>query len=236
MFRDPVMLVESGHTYEREAIERHLREHGTDPLTRDRIAASPVTNMCVRKAVEAWLEANPTITPEDWDTREMLPAQPPKPPEPTFHLHGAAEGGHLMEVRYWIQAGADLNAKDDDGMTPLHYSAYYGHPEIVRALIEAGADMNVKYEGRATPLHMSADVYDAVGVPEVIRALIEAGADVNAKTDGGKTPLHVSAHNENLEVVRYLIDNGADVNAKTCLLYTSPSPRDVEESRMPSSA
>ena len=24
--------------------------------------------------------------------------------------------------------------------------------------------------------------------------------------------------------------------AKTCLLYTSPSPRDVEESRMPSSA
>ena len=27
-----------------------------------------------------------------------------------------------------------------------------------------------------------------------------------------------------------------DYNKKTCLLYTSPSPRDVEESRMPSSA
>ena len=27
-----------------------------------------------------------------------------------------------------------------------------------------------------------------------------------------------------------------DLQAKSCLLYTSPSPRDVEESRMPSSA
>ena len=30
--------------------------------------------------------------------------------------------------------------------------------------------------------------------------------------------------------------NTADINKYTCLLYTSPSPRDVEESRMPSSA
>ena len=27
-----------------------------------------------------------------------------------------------------------------------------------------------------------------------------------------------------------------EIDRKTCLLYTSPSPRDVEESRMPSSA
>ena len=30
--------------------------------------------------------------------------------------------------------------------------------------------------------------------------------------------------------------SGALIGATTCLLYTSPSPRDVEESRMPSSA
>ena len=31
-------------------------------------------------------------------------------------------------------------------------------------------------------------------------------------------------------------DEKADEKAEPCLLYTSPSPRDVEESRMPSSA
>ena len=35
---------------------------------------------------------------------------------------------------------------------------------------------------------------------------------------------------------RYYLDNGNEARIKACLLYTSPSPRDVEESRMPSSA
>ena len=34
----------------------------------------------------------------------------------------------------------------------------------------------------------------------------------------------------------FLLDPGQFVLGETCLLYTSPSPRDVEESRMPSSA
>ena len=75
MFRDPVMVMESGHTYEREAIERHFREHGTDPLTRDRIRGAPVTNRNTRNAVQAWLDENPRITPDGWDTREMLPTR-----------------------------------------------------------------------------------------------------------------------------------------------------------------
>ena len=36
--------------------------------------------------------------------------------------------------------------------------------------------------------------------------------------------------------ISYLAENGYDVEHQICLLYTSPSPRDVEESRMPSSA
>ena len=75
MFRDPVMLMESCHTYEREAIERCLREHGTDPLTRNRIVTLPVTNMNTRTAVQAWLDENPGITPDGWKSREMPPPQ-----------------------------------------------------------------------------------------------------------------------------------------------------------------
>ena len=75
MFRDPVMLVASGHTYERAAIEEHLRRKQTDPLTNVRVESGDVgTNMAVRKAVESWLEENPGRTPDGWDTRTMKPA------------------------------------------------------------------------------------------------------------------------------------------------------------------
>ena len=76
MFRDPVMVMESGHTYERKAIEQHLRNDRTDPLTRDRIRGAPMTNMGMRKAVQAWLDENPSVTPDGWTTREMPPPQP----------------------------------------------------------------------------------------------------------------------------------------------------------------
>ena len=60
MFRDPVMLVESGHTYEREAIERHLRGSEIDPRSNVRIGTKRVvSNWTVRNAVQAWLAANP---------------------------------------------------------------------------------------------------------------------------------------------------------------------------------
>ena len=75
MFRDPVMVLESGHTYEREAIEQHLKNHRTDPLTRARIDTAPVTNMNTRNAVQAWLDENPGVTPDGWKTREVLPPQ-----------------------------------------------------------------------------------------------------------------------------------------------------------------
>ena len=40
----------------------------------------------------------------------------------------------------------------------------------------------------------------------------------------------------NAEVLKMAVKLGKALNANICLLYTSPSPRDVEESRMPSSA
>ena len=56
-----------------------------------------------------------------------------------------------------ISNGADVNAKDDDGSTPLHYAAHEGHKEIAELLIAKGADVNAKIvanslEGGMTPL------------------------------------------------------------------------------------
>ena len=67
MFRDPVMVVESGHTYERSAILSHFEHNGAkDPLTNRALSSTKVMkNWAVRKIVQAWLDKHPGVTPDD---------------------------------------------------------------------------------------------------------------------------------------------------------------------------
>ena len=61
VFRDPVMVVESGHTYERSAILEHFRRNGAkDPLTNCALSSAKVmTNWAMRNVVQAWLDKHP---------------------------------------------------------------------------------------------------------------------------------------------------------------------------------
>ena len=74
MFRDPVMVVESGHTYERSVILAHFRRNGAkDPFTRRALSSTKVmTNWAMRNVVQAWLDGHPDATPDGWDGRELL--------------------------------------------------------------------------------------------------------------------------------------------------------------------
>ncbi|MDB4681224.1 ankyrin repeat domain-containing protein, partial [bacterium] len=59
-------------------------------------------------------------------------------------IHGAAFEGNIKAVKQHLAAGADVNAKDDGGVTPLHLTAERGTKEIAELLIDAGAEVNVK--------------------------------------------------------------------------------------------
>ena len=74
MFRDPVMVVESGHTYERSAILADFERNGAkDPFTNCALSSTKVmTNWAVRQIVQAWLDKHPGVTPDGWDSRELL--------------------------------------------------------------------------------------------------------------------------------------------------------------------
>ncbi|MDP7178953.1 MAG: ankyrin repeat domain-containing protein, partial [Verrucomicrobiota bacterium] len=50
-------------------------------------------------------------------------------------IHDAAEEGDLAGVQAELDKGANVNAKNQNGATPLHRAAWFGHKEIVQLLI-----------------------------------------------------------------------------------------------------
>ncbi|MDA7653501.1 ankyrin repeat domain-containing protein, partial [bacterium] len=115
----------------------------------------------------------------------------------------------LAGVQAELNKGVDVNAKDDDGSTPLHEAAQRGHKETAELLIANGADVNARTGGwmNVTPLHRTE-------TKEIAELLIANGANVNAKDGTGRTPLHWTAETGRKEIAELLIEKGADVNAK----------------------
>nr|6MWQ_A Chain A, DARPin, Muscle-type aldolase chimeric fusion [synthetic construct]6MWQ_B Chain B, DARPin, Muscle-type aldolase chimeric fusion [synthetic construct]6MWQ_C Chain C, DARPin, Muscle-type aldolase chimeric fusion [synthetic construct]6MWQ_D Chain D, DARPin, Muscle-type aldolase chimeric fusion [synthetic construct] len=122
----------------------------------------------------------------------------------------AARAGQDDEVRILMANGADVNALDRFGLTPLHLAAQRGHLEIVEVLLKCGADVNAADLWGQTPLHLAA----TAGHLEIVEVLLKYGADVNALDLIGKTPLHLTAIDGHLEIVEVLLKHGADVNAQ----------------------
>ncbi len=112
-----------------------------------------------------------------------------------------------------IAAGADVNAKDNAGMTAImHIRDLESDIELqleshsthfLRTLIVAGADVNARSDDQNTPLFYAV-------FPAHVKILVAAGADVNAKNSFGLTPLMTA---ELLETQSALIEAGADAKA-----------------------
>ena len=97
-------------------------------------------------------------------------------------LHAAAnkETAELL-----IDKGADINAKDDTGGTPLFWAALEGNEEVAELLIGQGADVNAAGPKGWTALHWAV----AMAQKKSVELLIGEGADVNAKDVIYGTPL-----------------------------------------------
>lgn len=69
-------------------------------------------------------------------------------------LHEAAFGdwGSPTAVRILLSRGAEVDATDDDGRTPLMLAAEWGEVECVRLLLAAGADRTLKDQTEKTAL------------------------------------------------------------------------------------
>jgi hypothetical protein len=114
-------------------------------------------------------------------------------------LHFAAAGWRADLVRALVAAGAEPNAANRLGATPLHYAAS-GQPgasrwdpaaqvRTIAALVEAGADPNARTKNGTTPLHRAIRTRCAGAV----RELLARGADPTLRSKNGSTPARLAA-------------------------------------------
>ncbi|MEW6542805.1 MAG: ankyrin repeat domain-containing protein [Nitrospirota bacterium] len=87
----------------------------------------------------------------------------------------AAAHGHLDTVRALLDKGADVNASDLTGWTPLHAAAYKGDPEVIQLLVEKGALVSASNWYTPTPLAVAESLEHGPAV-ETLKKLAPSGA------------------------------------------------------------
>ncbi len=137
-------------------------------------------------------------------------------------LHAVAANAHtayredprdpVNMLRDLAAAGADLDAADSNGRTPLHWAAMEGFGDgltddgaVAGALCELGANVRATDDAGRTPLHYAAEM----GFDRVVQALMQAGAPLDVRDKDGRTPADL-ARARGLTSTLRLLSSGAD--------------------------
>lgn len=114
----------------------------------------------------------------------------------------AAANGDVVDIERLVAAGADPDARDDDGSPAMMVATRDGHADAVRALLAAGADVDAQ-DARQDNVFLYAG---AEGLLDVLRLATDAGADPTITNRFGGTGLIPASERGHVEVVRFLLD------------------------------
>ncbi|XP_019857636.1 PREDICTED: ankyrin-1-like [Amphimedon queenslandica] len=158
---------------------------------------------------------------------DILKSTPVRPTGDCNTFTIACQQEHIEIVKLMLQRPVDLNATQDNVLTPLMAActAKEDNLEIVRLLLKAGADPNVKFQS-SEKSRRSGDTALTMAIvcnktKELIQLLLEKGADLNVQSESdnpllnGWAPLMVASSHDNLEIVQLLLKAGADPNIKS---------------------
>jgi ankyrin repeat protein len=120
-----------------------------------------------------------------------------------------------LVFRELVAAGANVEARRNDGYTGLHLACAGGESLAASEWVRAGADVNARTSEGATPLMLAATW------PQIVEMLLRNRADIHVADADGHTALVYAIlkqstilANEYLRSLRFLLARGADVNQR----------------------
>ena len=139
----------------------------------------------------------------------------PRYPPRVSSIYYVAALGHLSLAKYLIsKRPQNLQAKDEQGCTPLHIAVLAGHVKVSKLLLRHSIDFDIRDIEGNNLLHMAS----WKGRFEVAQMILEhdsaVKALVNTRNQNGQTPLHTASEYDQTSVVEILLKSGADVDAQ----------------------
>ncbi|RTE81542.1 hypothetical protein BHE90_003940 [Fusarium euwallaceae] len=120
-------------------------------------------------------------------------------------LHRAAWGGSFAVTEMLLEAGADPDALDWRGQSPLHLAAQHGYVEVASLLMKRSDASILNSEG-FTALHLAL----LEGHNDMVKCLVRENDDLHSTDGRGYTVLHLAAHTGNVDLVKWLVSKGSN--------------------------
>jgi ankyrin repeat protein len=207
--------------YGHEAMVRHLVAKGARAAGALVCAVHGGNPAVVQLLLESGVDARETGGLEEWSALHQACTGNAKEHDASVNewLNGrrVAPGARRQDPEYLaigsllITHGADVNAREESGKTPLFLACSWGLSQTAALLLEHGADVNAGDDDGASPLHAAA----LIGDFDLVRLLLAQNADVKATTrSDGSTALHAAASSGSLLAVRVLLSHGANPAAR----------------------
>ena len=113
-----------------------------------------------------------------------------------------------ITIRELLKKGADIEEKDESGISPLLAMVKTGNNDMVQLLLQYGANINSIDNNGYTALHIAVEL----GLQNIAELLILNGSETNSISNNNETPVYLALKNNDIKITELLIKNGGEID------------------------